>query len=156
MWTLSHRFWEALRLWPIYAVGAGIAIHGLGWLLAGEPWLLDQAANERLLQVSYSELLAAETNRHLGDYLTALYRFFGWWIVVIGLLVLAFAFATKLETTVSKVYFFIVMGVTLMGLVILQIRFIPTTPFLWTTYALGSLLALSLFASFRTKWDVQP
>jgi len=41
---------------------------GLGWLIASEPWLLDQSANEKLLGTSFSEILSAPINQNLHLY----------------------------------------------------------------------------------------
>ncbi|MBI3241268.1 MAG: hypothetical protein HYZ49_03135 [Chloroflexi bacterium] len=138
-----------LVTYPIYLTGLGTSLLGLGWLFAPEPWLLDQKANEALLQTTYAQLLAADINAHLGDYLTGLYRFFGWWIFAIGLLVLAYAFAARLETKRARNVLHFTLVLIVGGLYALQLKFIPISPFLWATYGFAAMILLSFGASLK-------
>ncbi len=136
---------------PIYLIGISTGILGLAWLFAPEPWLLDQNANEALLQLTYKQLFAADINRHLGDYLTGLYRFFGWWVFLIGLLILLYAFVTKLGTERERNYFYVVMFIAIAGLYVIQFQFIPGSPFLWSSHGFALMLLLSIAASIQLK-----
>lgn len=143
---------KTLRLFvvaPIYLVGLGTCLLGLAWLFAPEPWLLDQSANEVLLQTTFQQLLAADSNRHLSDYLTGLYRFFGWWIFAIGLLIVIYTLATRLGTMRERNYFYLAMAVIVAGLYALQLRFIPSSPFLWTSHGFALMIITSAVAARR-------
>jgi len=134
---------------PVYIIGASTCILGLGWFLSPEPWLLDQRANEIILQTSFAQLLAADVNTNLGAYLTVIYRFFGWWVFSIGILILAYAFATKLETKRSRNIFYSVMSFIVIVVYIMELRFIPVSPFLWAAYGLAAMILVSFIASTR-------
>ena len=71
---------------PFFIIGISAFVAGFGWLLAPEPWLLDESANIVLLGTSYENLFAESINENLPSYLTLLYRFFGWWVSLIGML----------------------------------------------------------------------
>lgn len=153
--TLRHR----LLVVPLWLTGLGIVFHGLLWLLADDPWLLDQAANERLLRSSYDALLAAPANHHLSDYLTAFYRFFGWWLTTMGLLVLAYLRGADLRKRRARAPLLVALLVALVGVFALQLRFIPTSPFVATSAAMALAWLISAGASFtwprdeREVWD---
>jgi lipopolysaccharide export LptBFGC system permease protein LptF len=136
---------------PIYLVGISTSILGSLWLVASEPWLLDKAANEILLQTTYEELFAADINTYLGDYLTGLYRFFGWWIFVIGLMILVYVHVTRFTTRQQQTYFYAVLFIIIAGLYTLQLQFIPSSPFLWTSHGLSAMFLISFIASRRLK-----
>lgn len=134
---------------PLVLLGLGIFAHGALWLFAPEPWLLDQAANETLLHSTYAELLAADANHHLPAYLTGLYRFFGWWLVVIGLLIFGFIRAADLRQRRARVTLQGVLLVAIVGALILQVRFIPSSPYLFTTALMFVAWAVSVGAGLR-------
>lgn len=148
---MSAKTLRIFILAPIYLVGLSTVMLGLSWLLASDPWLLDQAANEALLQTTFQQLLAADVNQYLGDYLTGLYRFFGWWIFSMGMLIVLYAHATRLDTPRVRNYAYAVLFMILGGVYILQLRFIPGTPFLWSSHGFALMLVISFIASMRLK-----
>ena len=134
---------------PIYIVGISTSVIGLGWLISPEPWMLDQAANEIVLQTSFAQLLAADVNTNLAAYLTVIYRFFGWWVVSIGLLILAYAYATGLETKRSRNVIYALLSLIVIVVYIMQLKFIPVSPFLYATYGLAAMILVSSIASTK-------
>lgn len=132
---------------PMYIIGVSTCILGLGWLLSPEPWLLDQHANEVVLQMSFDQLFAADINTNLGAYLTVIYRFFGWWVFSIGLFTLAYTTATKLETKRSRNILYGVLSVIIAVVYVLELKFIPSSPFLYAAYSLAAMILVSFFAS---------
>lgn len=144
-------FFDKLALLlPVYLIGVVTVLHGLAWMIADEPWLLDQGPNEILLKSSYVKLMASEINTHLGVYLSALYRFFGFWIFTIGLLILSFLQVTKLANLLSRLYFYGVMIFTIIMLYSLQYTFIPTSHFLLTTHSMSLAIIISIIASVKS------
>lgn len=144
---------------PLLLMGGGITVHGLLWVIADEPWLLDRGANELLLRSSYESLLAAPPNHHLADYLTGLYRFFGWWLAMLGLLVLTYLRGADLRRRRARRAILAALFVALVGVLWLQARFIPTSPFVLTGAAMALAWLVSAAASFtwsrdeREVWD---
>ena len=123
-----------LTVLPVFIIGISSLILGIGWLLSSEPWLWDQSANEILLKISFEELFSAPINRGLPDYLNLSYTFFGWWIISIGMLILAFTLVTRLATSLSRVLISFVLLIILIGLTIIEKMYIPTSPFLYLTW----------------------
>ena len=136
---------------PIFLIGLGAIILGLGWLIHPEPWMLDQLPNEALLQTSFSNLFAADINAHLQDYLQVIYRFFGWWVLSIGILIITYVQITRMGTPLKRnsilgVLLFILIGVTYMVL-----NFIPLSPFKTVLYVQAALWLLSAYFSTQLK-----
>ena len=67
-------------------IGVTLIILGLRWMIVDQPWMLDQVANEERLGMTFDQLFKSEINKTLPDYLKQIYRFFGLWVIVIGLL----------------------------------------------------------------------
>jgi len=108
---------------PPMVVGIIAIVLGGGWLFSSEPWMLDQHANEVALQISFSELFSHNINSHLPDYLTIIYRFFGWWVITIGLLLTTFVQVTRMGTPLSRKVIHSVLVIMLIGLYTLEISF---------------------------------
>ncbi len=144
--TLHNLTWIPLALIGLSAVGLG-----LGWLFAPEPWLLDRAANEALLQTTFAKLFRADINRYLPDYLTLSYRFFGWWVFSIGLLLMAYILVTRLGTSLARKVIHGVLFILLGGVVYIEQTFIPDSPFVWLTWAVCVFWVLSVWASIQLK-----
>ena len=132
---------------PIFFIGLLTIILGLGWLFYPEPWVLDRIPNEIILKISFKELFAANINTHLPDYLKMIYRFFGWWVVSIGLLVVTYVYVTRMGTHIARNAILIAIFIVLSGVYLMIFRFIPTTPFLYGIYGITALFLLSLWAS---------
>ena len=86
---MNPKFLHNLSLSLIFFLGLSVIALGLGWLISSEPWLLDQSANEKLLDNSFSEMFSDPINQNLHLYLTMLNRFLGWWTIGIGMLVIS-------------------------------------------------------------------
>jgi len=138
---------------PLFLIGLGAVGFGLGWLFHPEPWMLDQPPNEALLQTSFSNLFAADINAHLQDYLQVIYRFFGWWVSSIGILIMTYVQVTRMGTALARnsilgVLLFILIGVTYMVL-----NFIPLSPFKTVLYLQAALWLISAYFSTQLKDD---
>lgn len=144
--TLHNLTWIPLVLLALGAISLG-----LGWFLVPEPWLLDRMANETLLQTTFTQLFSAEINRYLPEYLLLSYRFFGWWVFSIGLLLLAYTLVTRLGSPLSRNIIHGVLFILLSGIVYIVQRFIPDSPFVWAIGGVWIFLALSVWASFKLK-----
>ncbi len=138
-----------LALGPVLAMGLLALGFGSAWLIASEPWLLDQGANEALLGTSFAELFSADINEHLPAYLMLAYRFFGWWINSIGLLILGYSIVTRMGTRLARQTILTLLFIILVGMTVIQQTYIPTSPFLVLTGGLWALWSLSLYGSIR-------
>ncbi len=64
---------------------------GLRWMIVDEPWMLDKVANEERLEMSFNDLFELKINATLPDYLKQIYRFFGLWVITIGIFITLFS-----------------------------------------------------------------
>jgi hypothetical protein len=136
---------------PLSVIAVSAVALGLSWVVVVEPWLLDRAANEALLQVSFRELLAAGVNAHLPDYFRLSYRFFGWWLLSVGLLLGAYVRVTRMGTRLARNTLHLVLAIVLVGIYVIEYTFIPRSPFVWLTHGLTLLFLISFLASWKLK-----
>ena len=135
----------------MFIVGLSALVLGVVYVTINEPWLLDKEANEKLLRVTYNTLFAQNVNQHLPDYLTLMYRFFGWWVVSIGLLISVYVLVTKMGTQLARNILHIVTVIILTGIYCIEYHFIPETPFLWLTHSIALLFLFSIYGSVKLK-----
>lgn len=134
---------------PPLLIGVCAIALGLAWLLTDEPWLLDREANEALLNTTFAELFSADMNQNLPDYLRLVYRFFGLWVLSIGLLICAYVLVPFMGAARARKALHGVMGVILAALLYLELTFFPVSPFIYLTIGLAILYLISLWASVR-------
>ena len=135
----------------MFIIGLSALVLGVVYVTINEPWLLDKEANEKLLRVTYNTLFAQNANRHLPNYLTLMYRIFGWWLVSIGLLISVYVLVTKLGTQLARNILHIVTVFILTGIYCIEYHFIPETLFLWLTHSIALLLLVSIYGSVKLK-----
>ena len=136
---------------PLFLIGLGAVGLGLSWLIHPEPWMLDQPPNEALLQTSFQNLFAANINIHLPEYLLVIYRFFGWCVLSIGLLIMTYVQITRMGTALARNAILGVLLFILIGVAYMVFKFIPLSPFKIVLY-MQSLMWLTS-AYFSTKLD---
>ena len=146
---MDGRCYHNLTWVPMFIIGLSALVLGVVYVTINEPWLLDKEANEKLLRVTYKTLFAQNVNQHLPDYLTLMYRFFGWWVVSIGLLISVYVLVTKMGTQLARNILHIVTVIILTGIYCIEYHFIPKTPFLWLTHGIVSLLMVSIYGSIK-------
>ena len=142
--TIHNFIWT-----PIFLIGVASLAFGFTWILHPEPWLLDQPANEALLQISFNELFLDDANKFLPSYLMVIYRFFGLWLITIGLLVLSYVKITKLGTNQARLSIYSTLFLTLVSMYYLIFKYLPTSPLIPTLYIFTLLLGLSIYFSSR-------
>ena len=131
--TIHNFIWA-----PISLIGVVSLAFGSIWILHPEPWLLDQPANEALLQTSFNELFSDDANKFLPSYLIVIYRFFGLWLITIGLLVLSLVKITRLGTKQARFLIHSTLFLTLLSMYYLIFKYLPTSPLIPTLYVLRS------------------
>ena len=141
----THNFTWA----PIFLIGVVALAFGFIWAFHPEPWLLDQPANEALLQTSFNELFSYDTNKFLPSYLIVIYRFFGLWLITIGLLVLSYVKVTRLGTKQARLSIHSTLFLTLISMYYLIFKHLPTSPLIPTLYIFTLFLGLSIYFSSR-------
>ena len=143
-----------LTMMPFFVIGLSAFFAGFGWILSPEPWLLDESANVILLEESYENLFAEKINRNLPEYLTLLYRFFGWWVSMIGLLTFGYTYVTRLGTKVSRTTIHVIYFFGLAGIFLILFNFIPSTPFMYLNTFLTLMWSVSVYAGLKLdKYD---
>ena len=148
---MNPKFLHNLSLSLIFLLGFSSIALGLGWLITPEPWLLDQSANEKLLGNSFSEIFSAPINQKLHLYLTMLYRFLGWWMISIGILVISYIIVTRMGTEMSRGFIHSVLFILLVGTTAIEKIFISSSPFLILTILLWFLWFISLWSGIQLK-----
>lgn len=136
---------------PLFLIGLGAVGLGLGWLIHPEPWMLDQPPNEALLQTSFQNLFAAKINIHLPEYLLVIYRFFGWWVLSIGLLIMTYVQITRMGTALARNAILGMLLFILIGVAYMVFNFIPLSPFKIVLYMQSVMWLTSAY--FSTKLD---
>ena len=148
---MDGRCYHNLTWVPMFIIGLSALVLGVFYVTINEPWLLNKEANEKLLGVTYNTLFAQNANRHLPNYLTLMYRFFGWWVVSIGLLISVYVLVTKMGTHLARNILHIVTVIILTGIYCIEYHFIPETPFLWLTHSIALLFLVSIYGSVKLK-----
>jgi len=137
--------------YPIFLIGVALIISGLRWLINPEPWMLDEVANVERLGMTFEELFKPEINASLPDYLTQIYRFFGFWVLVIGLFISSFSSTSLMNNNkiASRI-------ISLVGFVIgfglyLSYTFIPSSHFIYLIWFAFTLYLVSLYSFIKLK-----
>ena len=137
--------------YPLFLIGIVLIISGLRWLINPEPWMLDEVANVERLGMTFEQLFEPEINATLPGYLTQIYRFFGFWVLIIGLFISSFS-STQLvnnDEIVSKV-------ISIVGFMIgfglyLSYTFIPSSHFIYLIWFAFLLYLISLYSFIKLK-----
>ena len=148
---MDGRCYHNLTWVPMFIIGLSALVLGVFYVTINEPWLLNKEANEKLLGVTYNTLFAQNANRHLPNYLTLMYRFFGWWVVSIGLLISVYVLVTKMGTQLARNILHVVTVIILTGIYCIEYHFIPETLFLWLTHSIALLFLVSIYGSVKLK-----
>ena len=135
--------------YPLIATGIIMILLGSRWMIHNEPWMLDEVANVERLGMTFEKLFSDEINNTLPGYLSQIYKFFGFWIIVIGLFITNFSFPSVIVRKevsmrlLSIVGFMIVMGSYL------SYTLIPSSHFIFLAWGLMAGYILSLFSFYN-------
>jgi len=129
---------------PIIVIGLALIILGARWMIVDQPWMLDQVANEERLDMTFDQLFNNEINRTLPDYLKQIYRFFGLWVIVIGLFVCGLSRPVMTSDSRIRVLLLVCVGIMCYSGLALAIVWIPSSPFIY----LGCTMVVLHVASF--------
>ena len=140
--TVHNLIWT-----PIFIIGIVSLTFGLIWIFHPEPLLIDQPENEALLQTTFDEIFSYSANKFLPSYLTTIYKFFGLWLITIGLLVLSHVKTTRLGTRQARVLIHSTLLITLLSMYYLTFKYLPSSPLIPALYIFTFLLGLSMYFS---------
>ena len=134
---------------PFFIIGFSAFAAGFLWLLSPHPWLFDEPANILLLDETYEDLFSHDINRNLPEYLTLLYRFFGWWVSLIGLLTIGYTYVTRLGTRISRLIIQSTYFIGLIGISVILYIFIPSSPFVYLNLFLWLMWFISVYSGIK-------
>jgi len=136
---------------PIIIIGLALIILGARWMIVDQPWMLDQVANEERLGITFDQLFDNEINSTLPDYLKQIYRFFGLWVVVIGLFVFGFSRPVMTSDSRIRVLLLVIVGIMCYSGLALAIFWIPSSPFIYLGCTMVVLHVASFYAHINYK-----
>tara|TARA_B100000686_G_C16423772_1_gene778532 strand:+ start:141 stop:578 length:438 start_codon:yes stop_codon:yes gene_type:complete len=135
--------------YPLIIIGVVMIICGFRWLIHPNPWMLDEVANVERLGITFDELFAPEINTTLPNYLRQIYRFFGFWVLIIGLFISILS-QHIIKTNIGLPFLSIVGFMMSFGMY-LGYTFIPSSHFIQLMWVLILCYMLSLYSFFKLK-----
>ena len=136
---------KLLFSYPILIIGLTMILLGTRWLLVDEPWMLDEVANVERLGMSFEELFESEINNSLPGYLRQIYRFFGYWVVIIGLFITFFSTPNVINSKKIRFRLLFCTGVMMVIGTILGYSLIPSSHFIYLIWAMNVLFLISIY-----------
>ena len=135
--------------YPLCFIGLVMIICGIRWLIHPEPWMLDEVANVERLGMTFNDLFEQEINSTLPDYLRQIYRFFGFWVLTIGLLISSLS-QNILKNNIGPQLLSIVGFMMFFGMY-LGYTFIPSSHFIQLIWGLLICYVISLYSYIKLK-----
>ena len=135
--------------YPLYFIGAVLIVCGVRWLIHPEPWMLDEVANIERLGMTFNDLFEQEINSTLPDYLRQIYRFFGFWVLTIGLLISSLS-QNILKNNIGPQLLSIIGFMMFFGMY-LGYTFIPSSHFIQLMWGLLICYIISLYSYIKLK-----
>jgi len=129
---------------PLLIIGLVMIFLGLRWMIVDEPWMLDRIANEERLQMTFDKLFKSDINKTLPGYLKQIYRFFGLWVIIIGLFITTLSNPKIIENKSIRLILLFCIGVMVYSALILGYILIPSSPFIYLGWILIMMHLLSL------------
>ena len=114
--------------------------------------MLDEVANVERLGMTFEELFDAEINKTLPGYLTQIYRFFGFWVLIVGVLILNLSRQAIIcnNKKISAIIIYTVGFMMIFGLY-LGYSLIPSSHFISLIWVLFIIYLISLYSYFKLK-----
>ena len=131
---------------PLMTMGIIMTILGLRWIFVEQPWMLDRIANEERLGMSFDKLFEPDINNTLPGYLSQIYRFFGLWVIIIGLFITSFSRPSIIKDKKVRISLLFCIGIMVCLGLILAYILIPSSPFVylgWFSLLMYSVAALN-------------
>jgi len=139
--------------YPLLIIGVSLILLGARWMLVNEPWMLDEVANVERLEMTFNELFEPEINSTLPRYLRQIYRFFGFWVVIIGLFITLFSCPKMLKNkSIAKRIIFI-LGIMLLIGAVLGYTLIPTSHFIYLIWIKIFMYIVSIYGYLGIEYE---
>jgi len=135
--------------YPLYLIGIVMIICGARWLIHPEPWMLDEVANVERLGMTFNDLFEQEINTTLPGYLRQIYRFFGFWVVIIGLFI--FSLSNNIIKNNIGTQLLSIIGLMMFFGMYLGYTFIPSSHFIQLMWVLFLCYIVSLYSYIKLK-----
>ena len=97
------------------------------------------------------DLFNATGTINLKGYLTQIYRFFGFWVLIIGMFITSFSAPRIIIKRHIGIRVLSILGYMLLIGFYLGYTWIPSSHFIWLTWGLFGIYLLSLYAFLRLK-----
>ena len=134
---------------PLCCIGAMMIVLGIRWLIHPEPWMLDEVANVERLGMTFEQLFQSEINATLPGYLQQIYRFFGFWVFIIGLMILSFSLPNSIIKQSIGNKIISIVGVMMAFGMYLGYALIPSSHFITLMWLLIGLYLISLYSHIQ-------
>ena len=134
---------------PILLMGITLIFLGARWMLVESPWMLDEVANVERLKMEFNDLFEPEINDTLPGYLTQIYRFFGFWVIIIGLFLTIFTTPQISKNRAIRIRILSILGFILLVGMILGYTLIPSSHFINLIWIMILLYFVSVYAHFN-------
>jgi len=134
-----------LLSYPLLIIGVSLILLGSRWMIVNEPWMLDEVANVERLNMTFNELFEPEINNTLPGYLRQIYRFFGFWVVIIGLFITLFSNPEMLKNKLIAKRVLFVLGLMLLIGAILGYSLIPSSHFIYLIWIKILMYIVSIY-----------
>ena len=120
-------------------------------MLVSEPWMLDEVANVERLAMTFDELFSSEINLTLPGYLAQIYRFFGFWVIIIGLFITFFSTPKISSSKLIRVRMLAIICVMLVLGTILGHSLIPSSHFIYLIWIMNLTFFICIFGHLGIK-----
>ena len=137
----------------ILLMGITLIFLGARWMLVESPWMLDEVANVERLKMEFNDLFEPEINNTLPGYLRQIYRFFGFWIIIIGLFLTIFTTPQISKNRAIRIRILSILGFMLLVGMILGYTLIPSSHFINLIWVMILLYFVSVYAHFNRSND---
>ena len=140
-----------LFAYPLKLIGITLIILGARWMINDTPWMLDEVANVDRLQMNFSELFEPEINQTLPGYLKQIYKFFGFWVIIVGLFITLFSNTELSQQKIIAKKLLLVIGMMIGIGLWLSYSLIPSSHFIYLTWIMVILYLISMYAYWSTR-----
>ena len=137
---------KKLFSYAIMSIGLVMILLGARWMLVEEPWMLDEVANVERLGMEFNELFEPEVNNSLPGYLKQIYRFFGYWVIVIGLFIVSFSTLDIIENSKIRQRMLMCLGFMMALGTVLGYTLIPNSHFIYLIWIMNAVFAFCVYS----------
>ena len=134
---------------PLCCIGVMMLVLGIRWLIHPEPWMLDEIANVERLGMTFEQLFKPVINATLPGYLQQIYRFFGFWVFIIGLMILSFSLPNSIIKLSIGNKIISIVGLMMAFGMYLGYALIPSSHFITLMWFLIGLYLISLYSHIK-------